>query len=443
MATKIPLDFDHLEETLVSLYRAGMSRLARAQPETVFYAVALWGVHRERDGHLSLPTLGTNPVAAGAPSDDQGFWGPRWNPGDWAFSVVPVDQDTAASLSLALAAEATRGSLAHWDHTLALYRARLVSVAQRLADTLPEEIPVIDDFVVFWHDTEGGPELAEQTIPADRFARLFRPQVEKRQAAARVAALPPQERAAVLVGRFGQYTGITSEDAQRGLLELGPTAEPALCATLTHPKHGWIAAKLLGQLGAASPEAIAALRRGAPASAWFAKALGMIGDVDWLRTQGDPSVAAQGLVAPLLAVTGPGASPRALDYAPLAGWLATVDAPGVALVEAALKPGRTFAAITVDDVAEALRGLGAAHAVIRWHAASVLGDRSLGEEIAQRMLPALAEVLTDPHPVVRRLAALSLGRWQDQAAPYRPALEARVDDPDLLVRKAVARALSR
>jgi len=443
MATQTPFDFDHLEDTLVKLCRDGVGRVARAQPDVVFYAVALWGVHRARDGRLSLPTLAANTTAAGAPPDEQGFWGPRWNPGDWRFSAVPVDQDRSHELGDALTAEATRGRPAHWDHTLALYRARLVSVARRLSETLPDEIPVMDDFVVFWHDAEGGPELAERTIPADRFARLFRPQVEKRQEEARVAALPPQERAAVLVGRFGQYTGVTSEDAQRDLLAMGATAVPALSAALAHPKHGWLAAKLLGQLGGASPEAIAALRRGAPGSAWFAKALGMLGDVDWLRTQADPSVATQGLVAPLLAVTSAGSTPPTLDYTPLEGWLNTANTDGVAQVEAALKPGRSFAAITVDDVDEALRGLGAAHAVIRWHAASVLRDRSLGEEIARRVLPALAEALTDPHPLVRRLVVLSIGSWRGDAASYRSALEVLLDDPDRLVRKTVVRILSR
>jgi len=248
-------------------------------------------------------------------------------------------------------------------------------------------------------------------------------------------------RATFLVSRFGKFEDVTTEMAQRELLELGEPAIPALLAALADPKNGWTAAKVLGQIGVAAPEVIAALRPLA-SSLWHAMALGMLGDLDWLSEQ-EPAVACLGLTARLKAVCYEGASPPGLSYAPLEAWLDRSGTQGLALVEKELEPGRSYIGIQAADVDEAVRGLASGYAVIRWHAAAVLRNRRLGKEAGRRALPALALALADPHPFVRRIAVLSIEAWKSAAKPFYKAVEKLVDDPDETARFVAARLLGR
>lgn len=252
-------DWNRLENGLYEELRGGLERFGRAHPEERVYAVALYGVDRALDGLLSLPHLALAREAGSAPPDADGFWGARFNPEDWADDTeleVSAD-DTLLQLERALTAEATRGTQAHWRKTEARYFRVLVRITRRLRDEAPSVICVTDDFVCYWHDEEGGPDLAAKTIPRARFARLF----------------------------------------------------------------------------------------------------------------------------------------------------------------------------------------GSEHPVVRWHAASRLGDRSFGARVGKKILPALARGLADPDPTVRRLVVLSISYWKAAAAPYRGAIEALRQDADELVRRIVEHVL--
>lgn len=77
---------------------------------------------------------------------------------------------------------------------------------------------------------------------------------------------------------------------------------------------------------------------------------------------------------------------------------------------------------------------------MRWHAAAILGDRALGR--ATDVVPALAARLDDPHPIVRRIAVLSIGYWKKAAAPFHGAIERLRAEPNEGVRTIVEHVLA-
>jgi hypothetical protein len=438
MGRPVRFDFKAFEDQLFDEYRRALARLGRAQRAERFFAVTLYGVYRELDGALTLPLLAAGTESSAPQPDKNGFYGARWSPHEWKFTEIPLRKRQALALERALIAEATRGTQAHWLKVEARYMAGLVRLAQRLRKVAPALLSVTDDFVCFVHDEEGGSELAARTIAPGLFTKLFGPQVAVRKEKKRVAGLPQQERAAFLVTRFGQFDGMGTEEAQAELLKIGEPALDALLSVIGHPKNGWTAAMLVGQIGISRPDLIDALRQRAAKSHWHATALGMLGDYDWLAAQ-PPKVVVHAMVAPLLAVAAGRARP--LDYRPLEKYLDRADRKGTKLIEEELEPGRSYVSASKTDVPEALRALSSRHAVVRWHAASLLGERSLGQ--AQKVLPALSARLSDPHPWVRRLAVLSISYWKAAAKPYRPAIEALRDDPDETLRRIVEHVLGK
>jgi hypothetical protein len=432
------LDWSAFEGELHAELVRALTRLARSNRTTEFYALALYGVYRELDRTLTLPLLAAASVDTGAPADALGFWGARWNPPDWEFSEIDLRKRPTLRLERVLTTEATRGSQAHFRRVEARYFRVLTRLAKRLRDEAPSLLRVSADFVAFVFDAEGGPELAAKSIPKRRFEALFAAQIEHRAAEHELAALEPATRAAYLVTRFDKFEGISTEDAQRELLTLGASAVPALLEVVSDAKVGWTAAKLLGQIGHVSPDVTRALRDRAPSSFWHAMALGVLGDQDWLAAQ-PPKVAVPGLCAPFRAIT---KANVALDYAPLERYLDRAEPAIRKQVEDELAPGSSYNTITKIDVAEALRGLASEHAVIRWHAANLLGDRGLGPAAGKAALPALAEALRDPHPIVRRLAVLAISYWKAAAKPYWTQIEALREDRNATVRTIVAHVLA-
>ncbi|MEC7520956.1 MAG: hypothetical protein VYE22_13865 [Myxococcota bacterium] len=138
-----------------------------------------------------------------------------------------------------------------------------------------------------------------------------------------------------------------------------------------------------------------------------------------------------GIIAPL---RGAHEILRPLDYRPLEAWLTAGTDERRARVEKELSPGSGGARIAPSDVEEALRGSTSEHAVVRWHGCSALMWREVAASKADRVLPALAARLEDPHPLVRRVAVLGLEMWKGQAAPYHAAIAKWRDDPDEIVR---------
>jgi HEAT repeats/Domain of unknown function (DUF4303) len=431
-------DWESFERGLGDELRRSLAVLGQTHHNQVFYVVALHGVYAELDGLLSLPQLGANTLEAGAPPDGS-FWGARFNPGDWEHAEVPLNEQRAHALEHALTQEACRDTPPHWADTHEKYLGVLVRVAARLRDEAPTLLEVSHDFVAFVHD-EAHIELARETIDQERFEKLFPATVEAARQRAELVQKPPAERVQQLVAALGSFgEGVSSELAQAELAQLGAVAIPALLPLLEQPERRWLAAKLLGELGCATPEVIAALRAHATKELWAAIALGMLGDGAWLIEQ-SPAVAIDGLTAPLKAISTK-VHRAPLDYATLEQYLDHAGQPATLFAEEALAAGSSYRTLQPDDIEEALRALSSPHAVIRWHAASLLGQRALGKAVASRILPALAARLTDAHPIVRRLAVLSLSDWKSAAKPYRPAIEALAQDPDEVVRKIVAHVL--
>ncbi len=400
------------------------------------YAVALFGVYRELDGVLALPSLAASTEGTGAAADTDGFWGARWNPPDWKFQT-PLTESVTARLETELTAEAGRGSERQWRNTEARYFAVLLNVTKALGKTSPDMLTVSDEFVAFWHDEAGGVDLARKTIAKKRFDRLFAPQVERQRTLNQSRRESPEARAAFLVTRFGVYDGVSSEDAERELISIGQPAVQALVPALADKENGWEAAHVLAMIGSSSPDTIKALRAHVGENDWFAAALGYLGDYEWLVGS-----APEGALVTALTMTLQAWKQVPLDYHRLEAFLDSASKKTLALVDDELKPGRSYVEIRRDDVPEALRGLSSRHAVLRWHAASVLGNRGLGAAAGKQVLPALERALSDAHPTVRRLAVLSISYWKSAAKPYLPAIEALRNDPDESVRDTAVYVLS-
>jgi hypothetical protein len=427
------------ESELGAVLHTALAALANESNGAKFYACALAAVYREEDGVLSLPTLAVARESGAAPPSDDGFWGERWNPPDWSHPAVGLSSEVCERLEKALCAEACRSTPEHWKNVEQRLFHVLLRLARNLRKEFPSLLPATPDFVCFVHDEELGFQLARQSIPRNLVEKHFAPQL--RDAASRndLGSMEEDERARYLVTRFGRFEGVSTEVAQVELLKMRSAALPALIDGLDDPDHGWTAAMVLGRIGIPDRDAIAALRKGAQGHHWHSRALGMLGDHAWLSAQA-LDVAVTGLCARLKAISQGESSPP-LDYRPLEQFLDKADEEARAMVEGELKPGSSSVDIVASDADEAVRGMRSAHAVVRWHAASVAGERSLGEKAGRLLLPALATLLDDQHPVVRRVAAVSIGYWKAQARKLRPLLEKLVDDPDESVSRAIHFAL--
>jgi HEAT repeat protein len=168
---------------------------------------------------------------------------------------------------------------------------------------------------------------------------------------------------------------------------------------------------ILGLVGIADPAVIQALRKRVDGPdegtrGWSQRALGYLGDVDWLLKQ-SADIAVSGCCANLSAFRDEGAQPYALDYTPVERLLA-LRPDYAAKVEELLAPGSSFCAIRATDVPEATRGLHSAHVAIRRHAASVLNERRVGKQGMADAVEALQASADDSDEQTRRLVGLAL-----------------------------------
>jgi hypothetical protein len=240
-------------------------------------------------------------------------------------------------------------------------------------------------------------------------------------------ALPEPQRLTALLSMLDSDDGVLSrEEAERRLGRMGAAALPNLIARLARPHRAWRAAKMLADIGLADDTVVdaleaALLRWEGSDQYWIAAALARLGRLDAVLAQAQhlpEDVVAGAVAAPYGPFRDHAIAHPPLDYRPLAAVLDGFP-QYVAAVTEKLGPGRGDCTITPDEVDEALAGLTAPHVVIRWHAASALGNWCLGAAAAERILPALAErVAHDPDPDVRRLARLSLSAWHSAADPY-------------------------
>ncbi|EJE50027.1 hypothetical protein PMI14_05427 [Acidovorax sp. CF316] len=477
------MDWQAFEQTLLDDALAQVLPALRAHPlRSDVYAVALAGIYREHDGPIHLPTVAMNSEAALAGAGDEASEGEgtlydlRWNPADWCWPDMASGSAAMAAAEATLATEAQGGDVAQWEAADRRCIDALVRVCQRLRDALHASAVadrLTPGFAVLLHeDSDEGVAMALRCLGDEAFARLLPGHAADLAEAARVAALPDAERLryhlACLAHQPAPELGLTREQAQRhgeaaqrALRAFGPAAIPALLPLLARTETQCEAARLLGEIGAATPEVVAALRaqvlRAVPRSSLrhlaqagrniCAGALAHLGDSAWLLQQaqagtlGDECVA-QGLSSPYGAFRNRALDPLPLDYRPVES-LPAVQPALLPLVEQWLRPGKGTCTLRLHEVDEALRGLQSPLTVVRQHAAMVLGERALGAEAGARTVPALAHaVVHDSDETVRYLAVLALDDWRGAAVAQRPLAEATArGDGSTKVRDAAQRWL--
>lgn len=472
--TSASLDWKQFEQTLFSIYWQDAQAFLAANPQESIYALALNGLYREQDGPIYLPTLSANSERAysqrvNAPKPqsrlsefdlDTGRLGTlRWNPPDWEWEALDSASDSQEleQLEQALLAEANKSTPAHWLRTEAHLIKALIRICKQLtkacqkspwASQLTPEFAVL----IYVQDTQECEALARQSMGQARFLALFPSHDLDAQRRARVAALSPaqqlQYHLSCLEGIGCTELGLSRKEAQ----SLGEEAEAALLVMdhrqvahallpmLTRPGKQWRAAMRLAQMAYRDEQILTALRQQVQSPihspvqeserGWCASALGALGDQEWLQQQiGSAAVPAeriaQGIAYPYRSWNSkPGTTPLHLDYAPLERAL---DLKHPALTQALnkeLSPGGGYCSLRVEDLEQALCALQSAHALVRVHAACIMGERSLGAAAGRRITPALAQALShDSNDGVRYQAMLGLRYWKKASAAQRAAIE--------------------
>jgi hypothetical protein len=88
-----------------------------------------------------------------------------------------------------------------------------------------------------------------------------------------------------------------------------------------------------------------------------------------------------------------------------------------------LSPGTGYCSLRVEDLEQALLALQSVHALVRVHAACIMGERSLGAAAGRRITPVLAQALShDSNEGVRYQAMLGLRYWKKPAQRSAPRL---------------------
>ena len=472
--TSASLDWKQFEQTLFSIYWQDAQAFLAANPQESIYALALNGLYREQDGPIYLPTLSANseqaysqmvnvPESQGRLSEfdlDTGQLGSlRWNPPDWEWEELDSASDSQEleQLEQALLAEANKSTPAHWLRTEAHLIKALTRICKQLTKACqksPWSSQLTPEFAVliYVEDTQECEAMARECMGEARFLALFPSHDQQAQRRARVAALSPaqqlQYHLSCLEGIGCPELGLSRKEAQL----LGEEAETALLAMdhsqvahallpmLTRPGKQWRAAMLLAQMAYRDEQVLTALRQQVQAPVhspreesergWCASALGSLGDQEWLQQQiGTTAVPvdriAQGIAYPYRAWNSkPGTTALHLDYAPLERALNLKHPALTRALNEELSPGTGYCSLRVEDLEQALLALQSVHALVRVHAACIMGERSLGTAAGRRITPVLAQALShDRNEGVRYQAMLGLRYWKKAGTAQRATIE--------------------
>lgn len=472
--TSASLDWKQFEQTLFSIYWQDAQAFLAANPQESIYALALNGLYREEDGPIYLPTLSANseqaysqmvnaPEPQGRLSEfdlDTGQLGSlRWNPPDWEWEELDSASDSQdlVQLEQALLAEANKSTPAHWLRTEAQLIKALIRICKQLTKACqksPWSGQLTPEFAVliYVEDTQECEAMARESMGEARFLALFPGHDQQAQRRARVAALSPaqqlQYHLSCLEGIGCPELGLSPKEAQL----LGEEAETALLAMnhsqvahallpmLNRPGKQWRAAMLLAQIAYRDEQVLTALRQQVQAPirstreeserGWCASALGSLGDQEWLQQQiGTTAVPvdriAQGIAYPYRSWNSkPGTTALHLDYAPLERALDLKHPALTRALNEELSPGTGYCSLRVEDLEQALLALQSVHALVRVHAACIMGERSLGAAAGRRITPVLAQALShDRNENVRYQAMLGLRYWKKASAAQRATIE--------------------
>lgn len=477
------LDWQLLEQTLFQAYWNDVQEFLKTHGDQHVYAFALAEMYRELDGPIYLPVLAANSEEAYAEfATDEGdrpdhLGHIRWNPPDWGWAFLceePRNPKVIAAEQM-LMTEATRGSEAHWKRTEAKLLKLLVKISKALMKAAKQSrwsTQLTADFIVWLslQDDKEGVEIARQCLGNTRFAHLFTAHeaeaLERRRVAAMPADMQLRYHLACLQGMPQESLGLTRkraaslrEEAQDALHDLdGAAVSHALLPLLEQPSQQWHAAMMLGQIAYVDDSVIQALRTQVlrpvknhieeSGRSWCARALAALGDSAWMLGQLNsqpgltPERIATGIAHPYHSWNSkPHATPLALDYGPLEE--ALTHSSLCKALEKELSPGCGYCILRNNDIDAVLHGLHSTHALVRTHAATIMGERSLKANAGQRLTAALAHTLRyDLDQDVRFQAMLSLHVWKKASATHQIDIQhAALHDSHEAVREAAARWL--
>lgn len=477
------LDWKRLEQTLFQAYWNDAQAFLKAHPDQHVYAFALTEMYRELDGPIYLPVLAANSEEAYAElATDEGdrpdhLGHLRWNPPDWGWAFLGEDQRSpeVTAAEHMLIAEATRGSEAHWKRTEAKLLKLLVKISKALMKAAKQSewhAQLTTDFIVWLslQDDAEGVDIARQCLGTTRFVHLFTAHdaeaLERRRVAAMPADMQLRYHLACLQGLPQESLGLSREratslreEAQDALHGLdGAAVSHALLPLLEQPNQQWRAAMMLAQIAYVDGDVIQALRTQVlkpvknhleeAGRSWCARALAALGDSSWLLGQlTSPSGLTPERVATGIAHlyhswnSKPHTTPLALDYGPLEQ--ALQHGALQKALEDELSPGCGYCILRNSDIDNALRGLHSPHALVRTHAAAIMGERGLGAHAGKRLTAALAHAVRhDVDHNVRFQSMLSLHDWKKTGCAYQDDVQhAALHDPHDAVREAATRWL--
>lgn len=347
------------------------------------------------------------------------------------LNILPARSGLAKWETL-LKKEACRSTEAHWYQCEKRFYTILVRVAKGLYRKFAGSDQVTDDFVVYIDDEEGDMELIERTVPAKLFKKHF---AQFKQPTIDTKEVSPKDLLKKYIDEIYLY--------RDQILAFGEAAIEPLIKKLDDPEGGWAAAGVLADLNLPRKAVINALRKQTSTYSATAehcsRALLLLGDVEFLFSLVENAKtrphAVVGIVTGLKVSASERKPPLALDYRHVERLLALKSPVIKRQLDKEIVPGSSLIEIVESDVDELLRGLESPHTVIRQHAVSVAGDRSLGKAAGKRLLPIIAESLNDPVANIRRLALLSLSYWKAAANPYHAQMKALQRDEDASVRQ--------
>ena len=453
--TGVKYNWNLLEELFVDQGYKAIKELLKINADQVLYAVAFYATYREQDGKLQFPMLAVNSTQGyeqnNNAEDDEGFFSIKWNPYDWKWGEIDLSSNELNDLENRLQAEAIKSTPKHWVKVENNFMKCLVRASKRLYMKLKKENQVTKDFVVFFHDEDGGSDLAKKCINQKLFFKLFPELDETAQERNLVAGFPVMEQVEYYIDRLGKHDGIDGEEAESKLIELGELSINSLINKLNDSVISWKVAGILGRISIADTIVLAALRNevenGKEAALWSAMSLGLLGDIDYLhelnKSDRTRLNGVNGITARYRSWANNCKQIQPLNYTPLKTLLENGCDDCSKIAMSNLEPGNSYCDITINDVDEALGALNSPHQLIRQHAICILGDRSLGKKIALKVLPALAERLSDQNSEIRRLAVLNLSFWKKDAVKYRSNIERLLQDESEKVRTTANNVLTK
>lgn len=412
----VAFDWDAFEtELTLAAADAVRALVASAAPERP-YAVAFSEFYSELTGVIYLPNL--------AVATEESVTDPdcRFSPPDWEYQDYEWGE-TDSRWGEQLVAAASGLPRARWEQEWDRFAEAMLHIAARVRTLLVTDGTLPQDVVVYLDDEDA--DLLVRSLTADEMNRHFPAYVAAAEAERDVLAMPTEQRVPLLAeaaglttrpGRreLGQLLG--RERALTLLLDTGMAAVPVGIAALEHHDTAWTGAKLLADLGLATPEVMAALWAALPlrgnAHDWVATALGRLGaGLEVLARRDLPAESRAAAVAgPYRSFRDHAPSHPPLDYALLAAGLA--DPAVAAIVAEELQPGRGYCTLDAADLPGVRPGLDHCEPVIRRHAVVTIGEliglrgpADLDDRDTDALRARISELTTsDTDADVRRLA---------------------------------------